>query len=130
MSDGLVWLRGVIEGDRALAQAATSGPWLPNPDGYEVIAEDGITVADGFALSNRQLRATVAHMACHDPRDVIADCDFKLQLLDLHHLYDGSCDHCDTGDPYTTVATDYPCPTLDLLIARYRHRPGYPGDGT
>lgn len=25
------------------------------------------------------------------------------------------CSHCDTGDPYCTVANDWPCPTIAVL---------------
>lgn len=137
MSDALVvWLRRTIEGDKAAAGEAAKvypPPWTlheKNPGGDERDwdihdAEDTFIKACSTCEHSGIHQAPGEHIVRHDPRDVVADCDFKLQLLDLHHLSDRSCDHCDTGDPYTTVSTDYPCPTLDLLIARYRHRPGY-----
>lgn len=76
------FLRARLLERRALAEAASPGPWHANAEHDEVVAADGITVADGFALSSRQLRATVDHIAANDPEDVIADCDAKLALLD------------------------------------------------
>lgn len=77
------FLRARIAERRALAEAASPGPWHANEDADEVVAVDGITVADGFALSGRQLRATVQHIAANDPADVIADCDLKLAIVNL-----------------------------------------------
>jgi hypothetical protein len=76
------FLRARIAERRALALAASPGPWHVNEEADEVLAVDGITVADGFALSGRQLRATAQHIAMHDPTAVIADCDAKLALID------------------------------------------------
>jgi len=67
---------------RALAEAGSPGPWSVNAESDEVVAIDGITVADGFALSGRQLRATTAHIAANDPAHVLADIDAKLALVD------------------------------------------------
>lgn len=82
MSEIADFLRARIAERRALAEAASPGPWHANEEADEVVAADGITVADGFALSGRQLRATVRHIAANDPVDVIADCDAKLALID------------------------------------------------
>jgi hypothetical protein len=76
------FLRARIAERRALAEAASPGPWRTNAEHDEVLAADGITVAEGFALSGRQLRATVDHIAANDPTAVIADCDAKLALID------------------------------------------------
>lgn len=75
------FLRARIAERRALAVAASPGPWHANEESDEVVAVDGITVADGFALSGRQLRATVQHIAANDPAYVIADCDAKLWIV-------------------------------------------------
>lgn len=76
------FLRAWYTERRALAEAASPGPWHANPEHDEVVAADGITVAEGFALSGRQLRATVDHIVANDPAAVIADCDAKLCILD------------------------------------------------
>lgn len=83
MSEIADFLRARYTERRALALAASPGPWHPNAEHDEVVAGDGITVADGFALSGRQLRATVDHIAANDPDDVIADCDAKLAIVKL-----------------------------------------------
>lgn len=100
MSEIADFLRARIAERRALAEAASPGPWHANEEHDEVLAADGITVADGFALSGRQLRATVDHIAANDPADVIADCDAKLALIDAllaerHEV---------VGDPWYTCA--------------------------
>jgi hypothetical protein len=77
------FLKARILERRALAEAASPGPWHANEEADEVVAVDGITIADGFALSGRQLRATVQHIAANDPDDVITDCDAKLAIVDL-----------------------------------------------
>lgn len=81
MSEIADFLRDRITERRSLAEAASPGPWHTNEEADEVEAVDGITVADGFALSSRQLRATVQHIAANDPIAVIADCDAKLALI-------------------------------------------------
>jgi hypothetical protein len=81
MSDIADFLRARYAERRALAEAASPGPWHANAEHDEVLAADGITVADGFALSGRQLRATVDHIAANDPEAVIADCDTKLAIV-------------------------------------------------
>lgn len=82
MSEIADFLRTRYAERRALAEAASPGPWHANAEHDEVVAVDGITVAEGFALSGRQLRATVNHIVANDPDDVIADCDAKLALVD------------------------------------------------
>jgi hypothetical protein len=75
------FLRARYAERRAIAEAASPGPWHVNAEADEVLAEDGITVCDGFALSGRQLRATTEHIAAHDPEDVLADLDAKLAIV-------------------------------------------------
>ncbi len=58
------------EGERD-ALAASPGPWTANAEHDEVMAVDGIHVADGFSLSGNQLRATVDHIVRHDPARVL-----------------------------------------------------------
>jgi hypothetical protein len=79
--------------------------------------------------------AVAMHVSGHDPRDVIADCDFKLEIIDLHEpvmlrrMVDGqmrdvaACGY-DT-DPDSAGWVDFPCEMLRLLAKRYRHRDGY-----
>ncbi|MEV4784007.1 DUF6221 family protein [Streptomyces tuirus] len=101
MSDIADFLRARYAERRAIAEAASPGPWQANDEHDEVIAVDGITVADGFALSGRQLRATVDHVAANDPEDVIADIEAKLAVVDLCatllHDDEGGTDPCAEG---------------------------------
>lgn len=83
MSDIADFLRARYAEQRELALVASPGPWQPDDEHDEVIAVDGITVAEGFALSGRQLRATVDHIAAHNPAAVLDDLDAKLAIVDL-----------------------------------------------
>lgn len=70
-----------------------------------------------------------AHIAANDPRDVIARCEGELGILDEHALADyGYGPYCRTCfDPSDGLphALPFPCKTLVLLAAGYRHHPGY-----
>lgn len=65
----------------AIARAASPGPWTANAEEDEVLAVDGERVTDGFALSGPQLRATVAHIARHDPYAVKLDVEATRRIL-------------------------------------------------
>lgn len=56
----------------AAALGASPGPWHLNAEGDEVVAVDGVTVAEAFALSGNQQRATAAHIALNDPLHALA----------------------------------------------------------
>lgn len=71
MSDILDFIHARLADDERLALAASPGPWHPNDEHTEVLAVDDIVVADGFALSNRQLSATVDHIIDNDPPSVL-----------------------------------------------------------
>lgn len=82
MSHELVkFLNARLDEDAALAHAASPGPWHVNEDSDEVLAADDITVAEGFALSGSQLRATTAHIARNDPPSILFDLDIKRQMV-------------------------------------------------
>jgi hypothetical protein len=70
----------------------------------------------------------------HEMHDAIADCEFKLALLDLHHPVtedyldgdgqDRSSSECDECDPAGS-ADNWPCRTIRLLAGAYHERDGY-----
>ncbi|MFE2164873.1 DUF6221 family protein [Streptomyces sp. NPDC059447] len=102
MDDLVQFLRARLDEDEQTARAASPGPWKPGEEHDEVVAVDDITVAEGFALSGQQLRATVDHIARHDPARVLADVAAKRMLLDAssascppgcsaEHAFRGSC---------------------------------------
>jgi hypothetical protein len=139
MSDIADFLRARYTERRAIAEAASPGPWHPNAEHDEVVAADGITVAEGFALSGRQLRATVDHIAANDPAAVIADCDAKLALVDLHvpvvlHAGGGAryfdtttvCRSCEPPRQFPELA--YPCPTIRILAQQFAGHSDHKGE--
>jgi len=66
----------------AVARAASPGPWHTNAEAHEVLAVDDILVADGFALSGPQTRATTQHIALNDPSYVLADITAKRAIVE------------------------------------------------
>ncbi|GGU54716.1 DUF6221 family protein [Streptomyces lavendofoliae] len=76
------FLRARLDEDADTASAASPGPWHVNAESDEVLAVDDIAVADGFALSGQQLRATTAHIARHNPARILAEVDAKRQMVD------------------------------------------------
>ncbi|MCX4993825.1 DUF6221 family protein [Streptomyces longwoodensis] len=123
MDELVAWLRAQLDEDERTAQAASPGPWYVNAEHDEVMAVDDVTVAEGFALSGRQLRATVDHIARHDPARVLREIDTKRRLLDLHRPYvpepNQSCLGCAGGIMFSS------CPVVRLLALSYTDRPGY-----
>lgn len=75
------FLQARLDEDEQAAHKASPGPWHPELEGEEVVAVDGVTVADGFALSGEQLRATVSHIARHDPARVLRDVEAKRAII-------------------------------------------------
>lgn len=134
MNDIAAFLRARYEERRALALSASPGPWRSNEEHDEIEAVDGITVAEGFALSGRQLRATVDHIAANEPTAVVADLDAKLALLDEHHdVNDGDCGTCVNGRwGYPTHGGSspqrYPCRTLRILAHPFAGHPDHEGE--
>ncbi|OLT24376.1 hypothetical protein BJF79_13620 [Actinomadura sp. CNU-125] len=76
-------------------------------------------------------RETAAHIALHDPQDVIADADAKLAILDEH----ATTKTYAVGEDMRRVRIDVcetcrnkrgvPCATVRLLAQGYRHRDGW-----
>lgn len=81
MDDLIAFLRARLDEDADLTLAASPGPWHPDEEHDEVHAVDDIVVAEGFALSGRQLRATVDHIARHDPARVLAEVEAKRRVI-------------------------------------------------
>ncbi|MFJ9671349.1 DUF6221 family protein [Streptomyces sp. NPDC101221] len=142
MSDIADFLRARYAEQRALALAASPGPWQANDEHDEVIANDGITVAEGFALSGRQLRATVDHITAHNPAAVIADLDAKLALVDMHppeeideysrRPWDTFTVQCasESWKVYSDAENrvEYPCRTLRLLAQPFAGHADHKGE--
>ena len=114
MDDLAVWLLEQIAEDEQGAMAASPGPWTPNAEHDEVTAGDGIAVCDGFALSNNQLRATVDHIARHDPVRVLAYCAATRRLVRWVLAW-----------PMRSAPPSSIDGVLETLALPYADRPGY-----
>lgn len=129
MSDIADFLRARYAEQRALAEAATPGPWEGVVDRHQRGVVDASVWADSIGYyitenisSGERHEADARHIAANDPADVIADLNAKLALVDEHapggHYWPGSsrryCKTCGSGEP-NEYPTDWPCRTLRLL---------------
>jgi hypothetical protein len=114
--DLIATLRSTIEARLETARAAAPGPWRPNAEHDEVLAVDGVTVCDGFALSGGQLRATVEHIAANDPASMISLYEGLLRIVDEHDDAH-ECPSTSHGPAWSTgwFGDSSPCPTLRIL---------------
>ncbi|MFI5755633.1 DUF6221 family protein [Streptomyces sp. NPDC051569] len=143
-NDMVTFVRARLDEDEQGASAASPGPWHLNAEGDEVLAVDDITVAEGFALSNRQLRATAAHIARHDPARVLREVDAKRRIVDLHGIVYREIGWLENGDEERSETpvcglcapkhSHYqrrddvpkgPCLTVRLHAAAYADHPDY-----
>ena len=82
-------------------------------------------------------RREFEHIIRHDPRNVVADCEAKLAILDEHAPADFAaygerlCRRCrwDEDEPERDDDAHhwvvYPCRTVRLLLGAYKHRTGF-----
>jgi hypothetical protein len=119
--DLAAFLRARLDEDGRDAAAASPGPWSVNAELDEVVAVDGITVAEGFALSGRQLRATTTHIARHDPARVLREVDAMRALLDARDEADKRASCADFDGGVVTGLDD----ALRLLALPYSDHPEY-----
>lgn len=119
MSVEVDWLRAQIQARKATAEAAAAvypPPWTFRPDPHSEHERDNFIwdADEPFIKSCVQCehsgihREPGEHIAWNDPRQIIADCEKDLALLDM-------------AEPEVTSVD------VVALIARgYIHRPGYP----
>ena len=123
MNDLVAWLRSDIEHELALARAAGGVPWVASTEHFEVQTVDGMTVADGFELSDPQFSAKIDHIARHDPLGTIERCEADLAILSMHG-YPHECGG--PADNRMRVHDNGDCPTVRMLAyGRRHHRPGW-----
>lgn len=119
MTDLVRFLRDRIKEDAALAQDTYPFRWID--DGYDC---RDITAADA------------PHIARWSPARVLADCEIRLDLVDMHdgdHECPSADDNCGWwqpglpvppfGDEPWTIAPD--CPTMRLLALPYADHPDF-----
>jgi hypothetical protein len=109
--ESVIWLRAVIEGDKATAEAVS--------DPAEISMGAEFVDTHGSDEAAEQIRR-------HDVRDTIARCEAESKLLDLHrpNRY-GYCRACDSDSCGCVGGGDYPCDTIKALLSGYRHREGF-----
>ncbi|MFC4587566.1 DUF6221 family protein [Sphaerisporangium corydalis] len=123
MNDLVAWLRSDIEHELALARAAGGAPWVGSTEHFEVQTVEGLTVVDGFEISDPRFRATIDHIVRHDPAATIDRCESDLAILSLHEHAHGCGGPADSR---RWVSDDEDCPTVRLLAyGRRHHRPGW-----
>lgn len=118
--DFVAFLQARLKEEASLALAASPGPWHLNAEEDEVLAVDDVPVAEAFALSGQQLRATARHIRAHHPERVLADIDAKRRLLDMHAPEPGQHPDFCRHDRHKL-----PCPTQRWLAAPYSEHPDY-----
>jgi hypothetical protein len=123
MDDLVTWLRAQLDDHERVARAASPGPWRPNAEHDEVLAVDDITVADGFALSGNQLRATVDYITRWDPARVLAKVAADRRILDEYDRVMGSFRAYLVPGNAMAMATVQDI--VRLLALPYADRPGY-----
>ncbi|MFE6597215.1 DUF6221 family protein [Streptomyces albidoflavus] len=127
-ADLIAFLRARLDEDEVVALAASPGPWRPDEEGDEVVAVDGITVAEGFALSGRQLRATVYHIARHDPARTLAEVEAKRKAVHFYEQAVHSLGASAPGAPphdLMTGAANTARAILQALATTYADHPDY-----
>lgn len=135
--EAVAWLREQIEVTRRAASPKIlqrHGCWqaggTPAFGGTEIRDQDAVLMAVAIGSYAADL------IALSDPQGVLADCEAKLALLDVHTpVEDGTrltCAVCvtwedDEGEYEFGIALPvlWPCMTLDIVAAGYRHRVGY-----
>lgn len=114
MSDLTDFLLERIAEDEEYARAAASASsreWLARS--YRVVTADLFEVGE-LAVP------TSAHVARHDPARVLAECEAKRRIVELHNVGDHTCQ----GPEHATWAPD--CHTLRALALPYADHPDHP----
>jgi hypothetical protein len=128
VDDLVAFFNARLDEREQVAKAASPGPWKPNAEHDEVMAVDDITVADGFALSGRQLRSTVDHIAANDPPSVLADIESKRRIVGRHAECGtgiGYCDDAGRGIEADENNGQRGCAELFDLALPYKDHPDY-----
>lgn len=144
MSDLAAWLLAQIEADEATARAAGEGEWFA--DHREVYRSSPIQVLEivtegrsSDMPSGCESPEIAAHIATHDPARVLAECEAKRRIVEMHAVVelkdwrslDGgyptcTVSHaCETCGTYSEYPEAWPCDTLRALALPYADREGY-----
>lgn len=125
-----VFVRARIEEDEAAARAAGGERFVTyvHDCDWHIEVEGAGHLANFGRESWPMVAEQVAFVARFDPARVLAECESKLAMVDLHDYGH----ECPGGNQYfyddEDVEGSYtgPCPTLVALAAPYREHPDYP----
>lgn len=144
LRDIVGFIKARLDDEERTALDCPPWPWRPNAEGDEILAADGIPVAEGFALSGRQLRATVEHIARQDPARTLRRVAAYRAILFEHQRVilckGGGADYHNTarvcmscggsdaqyndGTPAMRAAA-HPCRTLRHMATEWSDHPDY-----
>lgn len=123
-TDLTAWLLEQITEDERVARAAkdnTAGEWAWRAQDAPVVLYD---------YSGKRTMGEGAHIAAWDPARVLAECDAKRRIIEVHHAREATGFDRD-GEEHSAMVCDAcsmeddPCPTARLLALPYADRPGY-----
>lgn len=119
MVEFAAWLLAQIDADERVADRALD------------VSSDLGHQATWSYLAGDVVDEAVAHLETWSPDRVLADCEAKRRIVDLHPVVgDNVCDTCVVGkpgyplQPHSTPER-WPCGTLRALALCYSDRPGY-----
>ena len=136
----MVWWEAQLNEIEAVAMSVKPGPWRAVVGGDalwdQAYVEPGVTLHPDGGQPWGSVRdpETAQHIAFHDPESVLAGVAAERALLAEHAPrvnWKGNvvCSRCIEQDirVYRThwEDTPWPCRTVRLRVAAYRHRPGY-----
>lgn len=106
-----------------------AGDWVPVVE----TAERSIPNGDGDGVITWRVTAPLDHIARHDPTRVLAECEAKRRILEMHtpdSTWDGGeeCAQCSFHEAYegfNDVSEPFPCTTLRVLAAVCADHPDY-----
>jgi hypothetical protein len=128
--------------DEAVARGATAGPWrwdenykgtdgkddadlaLTNDEGAEVVGAYNWHCCD-FRISPTVEPADAEHIARWDPARVLAECEAKRRIVELHTESEPGSHECPGRYSTFSIAEGDPCPTVLLLALPYASHPDY-----
>lgn len=121
----VAFLRARYDEETKTAQGATEGPWLAEfsgETGHCVIPADAESTREYVARTQLYARVIDAeHIACWNPKRVLAEIDAKREILKAHGNGDAWCDYCAGYDD----EVDDQCLTARLLALPYADHPEY-----
>lgn len=120
----VAWLISRLDAAEERLQGLPPWPWRASEEHDEVRAADGVAVAEGFALSSRQIRATVDHIVLWEPGAVMERIMVERRIVAEHPV--GGVGYCTNCWAHRQVQSGQaPCPTLRLLVELHAGEPGF-----